>query len=225
MRTFTTAFQQANSQFPPLLKKEAGPLLGILLGCELSDQLLLWMEKSTVTLESQNLTFVMLRVLIGMLLGFLISVLVYRSLAQTRLGRKRKDFFSELTRYVGPLAIEGLRALGWILLWSLLFLIPGIYKYIRYAFVSAVVLVDPEYMEGKVDALVESERLTMGIWWPLFAITAASGVLVVLIEFQKEKFPLFAAPLLWFFSFSLLSALTIYLNVLLYQIYSVKKNG
>lgn len=225
MRTFTLAFQRSGPDFFQLLKKEAGALLGILLGCEFVDQTLLWIERSTVTLESQNLTFAMLRLLMGMILAFLVAILVFRSLGATHSGGQRLSLWQNLRTYLAPLALEGLRALGWILLWSLLFLLPGIYKYVRYSFVNAVVLLDPDYMSGKVDALEESHRLTEAIWIQLLLLILVGGVGVVFLEFQKEKYPAFAAPSLWFIWFTLLSALTVYLNVLLYEIYSVKKTG
>lgn len=55
--------------------------------------------------------------------------------------------------------IEGLRAMGSVLRWSLLFVLPGIYKFLTFAFVPWVVFFSKPYHEGKVDALKESKSI------------------------------------------------------------------
>lgn len=75
-----------------------------------------------------------------------------------------------LKKHMGPLCIEFMRVIAKIILWGLLFILPGLYKQIRYYFVPYVVLFLPEYQEDKVDALEVSEWLTKGHGWGIFIL-------------------------------------------------------
>ena len=56
------------------------------------------------------------------------------------------------------LFIETLRSWGKTTWWFLALVLPGLYKFIAYAYVPVVVFLDPEYDKGNVDALQSSER-------------------------------------------------------------------
>ncbi len=88
-----------------------------------------------------------------------------------------------------PLFVEGFRMTGQILLWSLLLIIPGIYKQIQYLFVPFVVLFDSEYKSGKVDALNKSAQLSKGIFWNLGFIFLLSFGSEILFEMDLKLFP------------------------------------
>ena len=58
---------------------------------------------------------------------------------------------------------ESLKSWGRSMLWSFLFVIPGILKFIRYSFVPLIVCFDNSYAEGKVDALERSSKISKGM--------------------------------------------------------------
>lgn len=62
------------------------------------------------------------------------------------------------------LLIEELRAWGQCLFFSLLFILPGLYRLLQLLFVPFVVLFDPKYASGEVDALQQS-RLIFSKYW------------------------------------------------------------
>jgi hypothetical protein len=63
------------------------------------------------------------------------------------------------------LCIESLRAWGKILLWSLLLILPGIWKYIQYILVPVIVTSSKSYDEGRVDALELSSQVVKKHWF------------------------------------------------------------
>lgn len=69
-----------------------------------------------------------------------------------------------LSKYLNQIFIESFRSWGKIILWSLLFILPGIWKFIEYSLVPFIVTSMPEYDEGKVDALEASAKLVKKHW-------------------------------------------------------------
>lgn len=64
-----------------------------------------------------------------------------------------------IDKHLNQLFIETLRAWGKTLLWSMVFLLPGIWKYLHYSLVPFVVAGSPLYREGRVDALQASTSI------------------------------------------------------------------
>jgi hypothetical protein len=62
-------------------------------------------------------------------------------------------------KHLNQIFIETLRAWGSITRWSLLLILPGLWKYIEYIFVPFVVTLSPSYEAGQVDALKKSVEL------------------------------------------------------------------
>lgn len=58
--------------------------------------------------------------------------------------------------------LEQMRAWGKSMLWSLAFLLPGLFQFFRLVFVPFIVCFDPEYKMGTVDALERSRELSRG---------------------------------------------------------------
>ena len=75
-----------------------------------------------------------------------------------------------------PLFVESLRVLTYVLLWSFLFILPGVYKQIRWTFVPFIVYFDPNYEKGDVDPLEESAKLSVGLMWVLTPLIVALGL-------------------------------------------------
>ena len=72
--------------------------------------------------------------------------------------------------YMPQLIIETLRAWGKILLWSLLFILPGLVKYVAYVLVPFVVASSPRYDKGELDALETSKNLVKKHWWEILGL-------------------------------------------------------
>lgn len=100
---------------------------------------------------------------IEILLSLVVLAVVSIHLNDTLAGKESRNPWEVLAAEMKPLTIENLRALAKILLWGLLLVLPGIYQMLRYSFVSFVVLFDPNYRAGRVDALKESAQLTKGL--------------------------------------------------------------
>lgn len=226
MGTIQKAFSNSFSDFRYLIKNQAGPLLGIMIGCEAILQLLKLMQGSAPSeIAAQTIGFALLELSVTMIEGFLVTILVYRRLYEWQNSVSATDFLTTLKTYFTPLVNESLRAIGVTLLWSLFLIIPGIYKYFRLLFVMNVVLLDPYYLEGKVDALEESHRMTQGLWLALLIISILFSGLTYWLEISAQKIGIFGNFPLWSV-FSLASMLVIlYLNIVFYEIYVVKKES
>lgn len=78
-----------------------------------------------------------------------------------------------LKKYLNQIYIETLRSWGKTLLWTMLFILPGIWKYIEFSLVPMVVTSSKSYDEGNEDALKKSAQVVRHHW------PAILGILVV----------------------------------------------
>ncbi|HEY1079190.1 MAG TPA: hypothetical protein VGE46_03800 [Bdellovibrio sp.] len=69
-----------------------------------------------------------------------------------------------LGKHLNQVFIETLRSWGKSLLWSLLLILPGIWKYIQYSLVPFVVTSSQQYDEGREDALKKSATIVRRHW-------------------------------------------------------------
>lgn len=88
------------------------------------------------------------------------------------------DFFK---KYLNQLYIETLRSWGKSLLWSLLFILPGIWKYLQYSFVSIVVTSSQKYDDGHEDALQRSSEIVRRHWGKVLFILIFFHVFLPLV--------------------------------------------
>lgn len=84
------------------------------------------------------------------------SIALYALNRQIGWQKPLKDFWA---KNLNQLYIETLRSWGKTLLWSLLFLLPGIWKYFLYTLVPVIVTSSLEYEDGKKDALQFSSQI------------------------------------------------------------------
>lgn len=78
-----------------------------------------------------------------------------------------KDF---LGKYLNQIYIETLRSWGKTLLWSLFFILPGIWKFIEYSLVPFVVTSSQRYDDGKEDALKKSAQIVRHNWGKILGV-------------------------------------------------------
>ncbi len=142
--------------------------------------------------------------------------------------RKRNDQTSLLQFFASRLNllfIESLRALGKTFSWSFLFIFPGLYKWVCYTFVPFVVMFDPDYQSGRVDALESSTQKVRFSFWKISLILTGFSVVVPLLFLSLDDYSVFwNTPLeslcLHIFKFGL----TVLMASLLFRIWE-KKNG
>lgn len=77
---------------------------------------------------------------------------------------------SFLKKNLNQIYIENLRSWGKTLLWSLLLIIPGIWRYIELSLVSFIVTSSEKYDEGKEDALKRSTEIARRHWFQVLVV-------------------------------------------------------
>lgn len=224
MNVFKQAFRNSLEDLKYLIKNQAGILLGILCGIESLEQFLNWIMLNFSTDSNLPLYNAILLFLILIIGSFLIMVFVFRRLYEKDNGIPHFSYLGQIRHYFLPMLSENLRATGYMLLWMLLFILPGLYKYVRYSFVSLIVLLDPEYEKGQVDALEESQKQTKSLWLPLLIVFMLFAVIMWWLGSLQEKYSVYSNLPVWLLIFASISFLEVFLNVLLYEIYSVKKS-
>lgn len=113
------------------------------------------------------------------------------------------------------LIAESIRVLMKILLFSLLLIIPGIYKAIRLSLVPYIVLFNSAYQKGEVDALKHSHQLTRKIFPVVLTVWLVSVVISIFSDLvlhsgyaassQLTQFSFLSLTVLLTFVFSLYS--------------------
>lgn len=89
----------------------------------------------------------------------------------------KKNFETNVFQDFNAALIEATRSLARVLRWIPVFIVPGLVKFIRLTFVPFIVVDQPAYKRGSIDALNESERLIKTHFWKiLFALVLALGL-------------------------------------------------
>ncbi len=139
-----------------------------------------YQSKAILDLIQEYKTFVplvwvhaILGTFIGMLLGNGVIVLI--GWAQLKM-ESSKDPVSNFWQYFHWNLKESLRLWGSVLSYGLLLVVPGVFKYIQLQFLSYIVLLNPRYASGEVDALAEAQKLAQGNYGFLFLFWLAQIV-------------------------------------------------
>jgi hypothetical protein len=99
----------------------------------------------------------------------ILGVLVVIYGAQTSEGSESK-LWDYVQHHLNQLSIEILRSWGKTLMWSLLFILPGFWKYLEYTMIPFVVVMSKAYERGDEDSLVASTRLVRSKMLKILAI-------------------------------------------------------
>ncbi|MFV3409795.1 hypothetical protein ACNH6C_14385 [Bdellovibrio bacteriovorus] len=97
----------------------------------------------------------------------LVSIALYALNNLDSTTRTLQDFWD---KYLNQMYIETLRAWGKTLQWTLLLIIPGIWKYVELSMVPFVVTSSQAYDEGRIDALKGSAQVVRRRWFVILAI-------------------------------------------------------
>lgn len=142
-----------------------------------------------------------------------------------------EDSARTAAQYLGEhfqqLIIEQLRVMGSILLWFLLFIIPGLWRFVQLVYVPFVVLFDHEYKSGHRDALETSKRVFYKA--PLQTLCALLLIFVLwplLSTLFFDEYLIFSQyPLQAFFIVCLEAGLTLIGLLVLYKIFSKSRRS
>jgi len=209
------ALKKSLKQWPKLIKSNWLVLFGIVMLVQVQSQFFLYFSQAfkfdqAVSLICQlGLSFSSLVESI-----FLIMLVPLRIMEMESQSPPRKfmEFFEAL---IGPLTVEGLRMTAMTLLWSILFVIPGLYFSVRWYFLPFVVMFNPDYAKGEVDCLKRSYDLTKNIFFILVLVILVDAGISYGIESFAMSFNESLQPLTFFLS----GILTTGVSILTYSIY------
>ena len=157
----------------------------------------------------------LLYLMVSMIFSFFLAIVVTFSVHAV-IKKTEIPWWQSFKVNAWPLTVESMRALGKVLLWSFL-IIPGFIWYVRYFLVALVVLLEPEFKKGKVDALKLSEFLTLGHAWKVFGfIVFATGLST--LRFQ-DIFNIGTNPIAVVLLYIVWAALQLYTSLMCYFLY------
>jgi hypothetical protein len=87
--------------------------------------------------------------------------------------------------------IEELRALGSVMLWSILFIIPGLIRLAQYVFVPFIVTLSQRYQDGELDALAGSRSVSGKMFLKVIGILVVFTVIFPLILTSWDEYHIF----------------------------------
>lgn len=130
-----------------------------------------------------------------------------------------RPYLSFLKKHLGDITLEGLRMTGLVILWSLLLIVPGLFKQIRWYFMPFIVIEDKKYDLGEVDPLDRSNQLVKGITLQIAFIAIADFVVQYGLDSLGQSFGGYFQFLGLFLSGILTLGVSVYTYILLFSIY------
>lgn len=222
----TELFRRTNQLLAPIFERSWFILLATHIGCEISHQYFTFITKRLAEHSSTAQIPATLGDICVSLIEFVVLImLIPQRVIELDHHRPAGSFWEFTFKHTKDVSVESIRSLAVSLLWFFLLIVPGVVKYVRYFFVPYVVVADPDYQKGQIDALEESERLVKGISWPLFIVI----VILTVVEFQqqslREKHLFISAPFWSMIENVGFFAVNYYTNVWLFVLYQqrVKK--
>ena len=207
----------------PLVLKRSGVMLVVLhFAREVSSELLNYLTSRSQSSGREDAATLIL--LVGLNLFFEIlwsAVWSFVLISATRAAVRDEPVWSERSLSdLNQLLIEGVRGLAAVVYRLPLFIFPGAVELLRLLFVPHVVLLDPLYARGQVDALTESRKAIKLKWGLILTVTVVSISLSMwvslLTQSESGDVWLWEAPRLFFLS----AFLTLFIN-LVYEVFLV----
>lgn len=175
-----------------ILKRVGLPLFFLTLAYTFFDQQLTSALESAVRNSSSAIwIFGFLSFTLSLVWPLLITVLIVRAAFAENLVAQEQIRLS-----FEQIFIESLRSWGQALFWSLLLIVPGLIRYLQLIFVPFVVLLDPQYQEGKVDALSRSAALVNRNFFKVlgFIFVFSIGIPLLLVGLTSDYRSLLGTP-------------------------------
>lgn len=172
-----------------LIQRAPGVWLLILMTSALMSMI---MDYYTSEIQAQTSSMMFVGLGLAVLCELLISmtVMIFAALHLHDLlqGLPKNTSLKTLGAHLRPLTIESLRSLTRMLLWSLLFVLPGLYQMLKLSFVNFVVLFDRRYANGQIDALAESGVETKGLKRYLALLLITSFAVELFADWVRKSF-------------------------------------
>jgi len=219
---FLPALKDSLRLYRPFLASSLLLLLILFFGVELLHHYFLTIMRLTQGIQSFNLPAIMGQILTSLLEFVCLTMLVPLKIMALQGRAPDIGFVAFTQKHIKALTLESLRALAVTLIWTMALILPGFFKYLRFFFVPYIVVADPLYEKGQVDALEKSNQLVKGYTLQLFIIICLLTASELTRGAMREKFPLLQEPVaaiglaVGFFAFSLLT------NILLFRIYQLR---
>ncbi|MFS4459707.1 hypothetical protein [Bdellovibrio sp. HCB2-146] len=93
----------------------------------------------------------------------------------------QKSFGEFFHYYINQIFIESLRSWGKMLLWGLLFILPGLWKFLEYSLVPFVVTSSEKYDAGHEDALQASAKVFRKNWGKILGLFLLFHIFIPLV--------------------------------------------
>ena len=218
-----SAARQSAHYYKPFVVSSLGVLIPLWILSELADQYFALGAKLAERGSPEQWMAQLWQLCTAVVVSFVLILLLPVRMDDLIKGRKPLRSWVKVANQQGwPLFVEGLRMTAYVILWSLLLILPGIYKQIRYLFVPFVVLLDPQYQQGKVDALERSSLLTVGVFWWLVLLFAMSFGLELGFEMLGQLHPALTHPTARVLTGGLSMLASIYFYIWFFFIYEAR---
>ena len=222
LKDIKSAFSQTNSRFLPFLKKHWAEIVGFTLGCLFLEQFF-----RTLSIHAQNLGHVNYgaeagKALTGLFLLVIFSIQIPLRSMQDDGELEPMSFWRFSQKHSKAYALEGLVALGLILLGAIAFVIPALIIQVAITFFPFVIFCDPRYYNSDLNALKESYRLMKGliILGTIFGVISLAAQLWILQT--TERILVYETPVQWVLYAIGVILSSVYICLLLYRLYRVR---
>lgn len=190
MKATENALSKATSLCGSLIRRQIKPLLFILLlGCVISLQLEDALRALGPTDDGSRWVMQLAMGLWDLSEGVLVFLILSWGLPHvhqfTAAGLERRPFQEA---YVSSFLAEYLKMLARILLFGLLFLIPGVVMYCWLIFVPYIALFSKKYRADSVNALTYSRELTAKFFGRIFNVFLVTTVIQLALEFLPHMY-------------------------------------
>jgi len=158
-------------------------------------------------------------VVVQLVLAILGMVIVNQVLDDIHSNKSRSNLIASFKVNLKYLFINYARAILRILVGFILLIVPGCIWWVQLTFVPYVVLFDPEFKSGAVDALEKSKTLVRGRFWRVTGVLILCLILSMVPEFWCGSLKPLEAPLVFSVAFIIGMGCELYGDVALYCLY------
>jgi len=222
-------FQHSFELLPRVLKEVAPLLLPISILLWSLEFCVAWLNKARFEDPyGSSMTTLVVVGITGVVIQSFASVIwmlyVARSTQRQMKNGHGEHPFTFLKKRFHQTFIEYIRAFTSTGIYTLFLIIPGFLRWIQLVFVSLISAFDPQYQEGKKDALKESARLVQGVWIPLLLLLLFQMIFPMILEETAKSdgvFSLATIPL-YLFSWVINLYFAIYFSLTFFARWSFK---
>lgn len=222
IQLFKLAIHSANESLWPILQRNWLTLLAVFIFVQLHVQYFLFLMQLPLLDESTRMLCQLGVSASGLIESVFLVMLIplrYNNLLNNEANQPFWPFFK---KYIGPLTLEGIKMTALVILWTLLFIIPGVVKQVRWYFMPFVVMFNPEYERGHLNPLDQSNKLVKGSSWLIFLFGLAVFIASMLIQKTGSIEGFSPLPLQVACSSAVNMILSVYTYLVFYKIYLEK---